>query len=115
MPLLQKTVPDLTSQILGTRYLRFESACGIIGLARPNEDRLDILALMAVHEGRGSFRQFIIEAKQEYRTICIWEVWNPILESALKRYGFMPEKEIQGNGEVVEGWRWDKGVNNFSS
>jgi len=107
MSFLGEMIPDPVGVVLGTGYMRFESACGIDGLAKVTGDRLDILAVAARTTGKGQFRKFITLAKQEFKTVCVWEDWNPILGPALARYGFTPEKEIQADGEVVDGWRWD--------
>lgn len=99
--------PDLAGQILGTGYNRFVSHCGIDGLAKENGDRLNLLAVGSSNPGTGQFRNFIAECKRFYKTICIWECWNPILPPILERYGFKSETEIQGDGEVLDGYRWD--------
>lgn len=95
-------------QILGTGYWRFFSPWGIDGLAKWQEDRLDLLAVAANAPGRGHFREFIKQAQKRFRTICIWHDMNPIVAPMLVRYGFAAETEIQGDGEVVPGWRWDR-------
>lgn len=103
-----ETAPDSVAQILGTGYMRFRSPVGIGGLAKWNGDRLDLLVVHASSEGHGQFRQFIADAKQQFNTICVWEDWNPIIGIALSKYGFQRETEIQGDGEALKGWRWDK-------
>ena len=107
MSILGQTQIDPIGKILETGYLRFQSPTGLAGLAKRNGDRLDILAVHSSKEGRGQFREFILKAKSEFKTICVWEIWNPILESALSRYGFAAETEITAWGEAVKGMRWD--------
>ena len=102
---------DPVGQMLGTGYMRFQSPNGLGGLAKWTDERLDLLAVHAFVEGRGQFRDFIAAAKREYKTVCVWEDWNPIVGQALARYGFSRETEIQGDGEVITGWRWDKTPN----
>lgn len=99
--------PDWMAQILGTGYMEFHAPCGIDGLAKEREDRLDVLCVFAQTVGTGQFREFIRRAQAQYRTVCIWEDWNPIIGLALARYGFAMEIEIQGDGEIIHGWRWD--------
>lgn len=106
--LLGPTEPDPFGLFLGTGYQRFESPCGIHGLAKESGDRLDVLAVYAAEAGKGQFREFIRLAKEQFQTVCVWFDDNPALGPALKRYGFTPETEIDGSGEVLTGWRWDK-------
>jgi len=110
-PLLGSNRPDPCSLILGTGYSQFHSFAGIDGLAKWTDSRLDLLVVHTFLPGQGEFRTFIKSAKTYFRTICIWEVWNPWLGEVLLRYGFTPETEVQSNGEVAEGFRWDeKGI-----
>ncbi len=106
MSVLGITMPDPAGQLLNTGYDRFESETGIHGLAKSEENRLDILAVVAMEEGTGQFREFIKQCKAEYTTVCIWEVWNPQLQEVLPRYGFQRTTEFQVD-EVTHGWRWD--------
>lgn len=111
LPVLGPVEPDPIGLILGTGYMRFEAPCGVDGLAKTDAiegGRIDILAVHARTPGKGQFREFIQQCKQHYGTICVWEDWNPAIGPALQRYGFTPETEIQGNGEAVNGWRWDR-------
>ena len=104
------TNPDPVGELLGTGYLRFQSPSGIDGLAKENGDRLDLLAVNALVPGIGQFRRFIQRCKREYETICIWEVWNPMLHEILQRYGFRAYSEKDRHtGERLEGYRYDAG------
>ena len=105
MTVLGNTTPDFVSKILGTGYLRFQSPTGINGLAKEEGSHLHILAVDATQEGKGQFRAFIKRCKHEYKSVSVWEVWNPVIEKALERYGFHRVKEFQIDAEV-EGWRW---------
>lgn len=89
-------------------YHRFVTDSGIGGLAKWANGRLDILAVHSDVVGQGRFREFIAHCKDSFDTICIWEVWNESLKQALARYGFSEQTEIQGDGEVCTGMRWDK-------
>lgn len=109
--LLGVVEPDPTGQMLGTGYVRFQSPNGLGGLAKWTDERLDLLAVHAFVKGRGQFRDFIAAAKLQWQTVCVWHELNPIVGAALARYGFSRETEIQGNGEVMTGWRWDKTPN----
>lgn len=101
--------PDPIGQMLGnTGFNRFESVTGMCGLAKERGDTLEVLAVSATHKGRGEFREFIKLAQQHYQTVCVWFDENPLVGQALQRYGFNPERTIDGRGEPLIGWRWDK-------
>jgi|SRR3989304_3216074 len=107
---LGQTNPDPLSEVLGTGYSRFQSPTGIDGLAKEEKDRLDLLAFNALVPGIGQFRRFIQRCKREYETICIWEIWNPMLHEVLQRYGFRAYSEKdRDTGELLEGYRYDAG------
>ncbi len=110
MNVLGETYPDPISRLLGTKLFRFRSPTGLNGLAKTvGDDRLDLVAVDASIPGIGQFRTFIKRAKQEYAIICIWEVWNPMLEEVLPRYGFQPHMGIdKDTGEPLNGYRWMK-------
>ena len=59
------------------------------------------------HPGTGQFRRFMAQAKQEFDIICVWEIFNPLLELILIRYSFEPTFEYD-KGEHLTGFRWDK-------
>lgn len=102
------SAPDPVGQLLGTGYDRFESVRGIDGLGKEKDGRLDVLAVHATKPGTGQFRAFIGHCKQHYRTVCVWEIFNPTVEQALKKYGFTEAHEIDGmTGEQLKGYRWD--------
>ena len=100
MSVLGVTSPDPMGLILETRFERFVSPTGIEGLARATGDRLDVLAVYNPTEERGRFRAFIAAAKIEYRTICVIAIENPAIHSALLRYGFTPDVEIDPFGNT---------------
>ena len=101
---------DPVNEILMTGYSRFESPTGIDGLAKERGDRLDLLAFNALIPGTGQFRRFIQRCKSEYETVCIWEVWNPMLHEVLPRYGFRAYSERdRDTGAPLEGYRYDAG------
>lgn len=99
--------PDPVGQILGTGYYRFESPLGICGLARIVGNELDLLAVVAERPGCGQFRRFINAAKVKFESISIWEDWNPVVGSALAKYGFLLATRTE-KGETNTGWRWEK-------
>lgn len=88
-------------------FVRFVSPLGVDGLVKVRLPRLDILAIGSSHPGSGQFRRFIVQAKTEFDTICVWEVWNPLLKAVLPRYGFVPATDFF-EGSQVSGFRWDK-------
>jgi hypothetical protein len=112
MSVLGIVTPDAVALMLGTGYERFVSPTGISGLARVSGKRLDILAVNAIRRGTGQFRSFIARAKQEYETVCVWEIANPLLDIVLPRYGFRRVLEIdERTGEWIDGHRYDKEAN----
>ena len=107
---LGELTPDPISVLLGTGFVRFASPTGMNGLAKVHGERLDILALDATAPGTGQLRAFIDQAKREFDTICVWHVWNPLLDGILQRFGFRACVEIDRDiGEPLEGYRFDSG------
>ncbi len=110
MSVLGTMKPDWIGALLGTSYQRFSSPTGMNGLAKVSKDRIDILAVDAMIPGTGQFRTFIDQCKQEFETVCIWEVWNPWLHEVLQRYGFRAvEEKDPDTGEELKGYRYDAG------
>lgn len=109
-PLLGELSPDPIGQFLGTtEYSRFKTTKGLVGLAKATEERLDILAIISPAERSGLVREFFNDAKQQFKTIVVWEVWNHHLESALKRYGFSQDIIPNGSRPGLTNLRWDRG------
>lgn len=108
MSVLGTTTPDVVSLIWQTGFERFQSPNGLEGLARVAGDRLDVLAVSNSTGKRGLFREFIAQAKLEYKTICVWVIENPIIHDALLRYGFTPDIEIDQFGDTQQLLRWDR-------
>jgi len=108
---LGNTSPFPLGDLLGTGYETFESPTGIHGMSKQNKiGRLDLLAVAATKRGTGQFRDFIDQAKKEYKTICVWEIWNEELAVILARYGFRPVEEIDHDtGELLTGLCWNAG------
>lgn len=103
--------PDRFGIALRTGFWRFYSPVGVEGLAKFDDDRLDVLALFSPRPGQGCFRAFINRAKLKYNTIYVWEIWTPWLDGVLERYGFKPATEFV-NGERIDGRRWDREAKN---
>jgi len=100
--------PDPVGVVLETGFERFVSPTGIEGLARAIGGRLDVLAVINPTPIRGCFGKFIAAAQIEYRTICVFAIDNPIVDQALRRYGFTDDVEIDRFGDTQELLRWDK-------
>lgn len=96
------------SMVLGTDYREFASEAGIRGLYKTSDKRIDLLTLLASTPGNGQFRKFMGELKDEFDTIFIWCVFNPVLPRVLERYGFVPTTQSEPDGEVIEGFVWVK-------
>lgn len=105
-------------RVLKTGYWRFDSPLNIHGMCRIRgatppypfgdpTDVLDILAIGAHTPGKGDLRRFLEAAKQEFKTIYVWEVWNKWLPDVLLRYGFLPvrERDILTK-EMMRGFCW---------
>ena len=109
-PVLGLVTRDKYANLLGTGYYAFVALNGLSGLVKesPDGERLDLLAVVSEKDRSGTFRAFIATAKAHYRTICVWEVFNEFLPEVLLRYGFTPEVEPEGSGEIKTGFRWDK-------
>lgn len=110
MSLFTKLEPDVGGRFLGVpdEYQRFVARNGLMGLAKVHGARLDLLAVFNPTGTSGVFRAFIDQAKLEFSTICVWEIFNPILHDALLRYGFTSEIEIAFDGVPLHGLRWDR-------
>lgn len=91
---LGKITIDPIGQELGTGYMRFVSPLGVDGLVKARSPRLDLLFVGTSYPGTGQFRRFIAQAKTEFGTICIWEVWSDVLQIVLPRYGFVPATDF---------------------
>lgn len=110
MSVLGKTSPDPIGVMLGSHMNRFISPTGIEGLANAAGHRLNVLAVVNRTSNRGCLRAFIAQAKLEYKTICVLAVDNRVLHSALLRYGFSADVEIDQFGDIQHMLRWDKPI-----
>ncbi len=99
---------DPFGEMLGTGYKRFESSVGINGLAKLGDDRIDILAVVADSPGKGQFRRFVSAAKRMWKTVVVWEDWNPVVTDALQRYGFSRISEVDGDGKRNTGMMFSR-------
>lgn len=102
---------DPVGEILGTGFCRFVSPTGVEGLAKSEGDRLDVLAVFCRTPGRGCFREFMRRARARFVTVCVWEDWNPVVGDALVRWGFRRVQQVEPDGEIITGWRWDRSPN----
>jgi hypothetical protein len=103
-PVVGELVPFAVST--GTAFCTFNTPT-VHGLARVDEKRIDLLAVVALVSGRGDFGRFIDELKASYETICVWEIWNEGLKAMLLRRSFKAVRE-EVDGDLVQGVRWDK-------
>ena len=107
MSTLGETWRDPIESVLKTGFMNFKSLrYGVAGLAKESPGRIDILAVESFRKRRGSFRKFIKACQEEYDTVCVWVIFEPIVEAALVRYGFKPAV-MEGDG-TVPGMRWDR-------
>lgn len=90
LPVLGQLASDPIGHLLGTGFARFTAPCGVDGLARADADgsHLEVLAVVARQPGTGQLRRFVRDCQAAYHTLTFLEVWSPLLESALARYGF---------------------------
>ena len=96
---------DPVGEALGSEYKRFVSKNGMSGLVKVDGDRVDFLAISSVKQGHGLFRKFIADAKRQYQTIAVWEIWNPLVKKSLQRYGFYSVCYLD-DGHTVYGMKW---------
>lgn len=89
-----------------TDFMEFRSPFGVDGLARVRGNRLEILAVISVEEGKGHFRDFVSACQQRYVGIRFWALMNPELEKALTRYGFYGGNDVDEFGDVVDVMDW---------
>jgi hypothetical protein len=69
--------------------------CGNIeGMAKEENDSLEILAIISNKPGQGELRQFIEDANQKYNRVTFLELWSDVLEQALIRYGFKKDSPL---------------------
>lgn len=105
---LGQTSLDHVSLMLSTGMHNFVSPHGIEGLAHDQITRLSLLAVYANKPGTGQFRSFIAACKTHWPSIVIWHVDNPDLRMALLRYGFIPHRETDWNGDELNGFQWKR-------
>lgn len=91
-----------------TGFLRFESPCGVHGLAQVEDRHLDVLAVVAVTPGVGQFRVFVNECKEAYDSIRFWTVLEDSMREMLARYAFTKGHDVDKFGEMQEVWDWRK-------
>ena len=103
--------PDPIGEVLGTGFCRFRSPSGVEVLAKADETRLDVLAVFCRTPRRGCLREFMRRARARFGTVCVWEDWNPIVGAALARWGFRRVQQVENDGEIITGWRWDRSPN----
>lgn len=106
--LLLETWPDQVGLRLGTGFMRFKSNYGIWGLCIVDDDSIELLAVDAEEAGKGQFRSFIAALKNRFKMIQVIAITNPIVESALRRYGFAPTTVIGFDGVTCDGLKWIK-------
>jgi inorganic pyrophosphatase len=106
-PFFTSLTPDPMGVILRTEYQRFNRGA-IDGLCKLDGDRLDLLAFIAEPSGKGYFRQFIVDAKERFSIIAIWQIWNPWLTAVLERYGFIQASHTESDGDELTGYIWTK-------
>lgn len=89
-------------------YMRFETD-RMSGVARVRGEHLDVLQIAADDAlDSGAFREFIARAKEQFKGIAVWSIYNKFLAAALTRYGFGPAEVSEPWGETMTGMRWPK-------
>src|ERR1700735_1995314 len=91
--------PDPMSRFLGTDVERFESEHGIHGQSWVLGRDLHLLTVVATDPGTGQLRRFLEACKDEYESVSVWHIMNPVLAGILKRYGFKRAKKVEPDGE----------------
>jgi hypothetical protein len=96
--------------VFRTKFRRFESGCGIDGLAHVHDGTIEFLAIHASEEGKGQFRTFMEQLKSAYPRIRIWAVMNPLLDRVLEKYGFISGNDMDEHGQVTDVRDWSRHV-----
>ena len=98
--------PDPVGVALGTGFMRFQTRFGLDGLAKMNGDTLEVLAVHTMRPRQGRFRDFITAAKSTFKAVAVLDIWEPIVEAALTRYGFTKFSRTESDGERLTGMIW---------
>src|SRR5688572_33077484 len=91
--------PDKIGVMLGTGYMNFRHSSGIHGLAKAGGFGLYLLVVYADDPGTGQLSAFMKAAKESFKYIVVFEVWNPDLEAILKKWEFV-------FNEDENSWEW---------
>jgi hypothetical protein len=103
-----ETHRNIVGEMTHTGYNNYCHESGVHGLYRERGDTLDLLVVHAQQPGTGQFRAFIAACKAVYPVICVWQIWNDNLPAILARYGFIPARNIERDGEHVSGMCWTR-------
>lgn len=99
---------NIIGEMMHTGYHNYLHKSGIHGLYRERGATLDLLVVHAQRPGTGQFRAFIAACQAVYPVICVWQIWNPGLPAMLTRYGFVPARHVERDGEHVSGMCWTR-------
>lgn len=109
MSVIGKTWCGLAERTLNTGFLNFVSDTGIEGLCKIEGSTLVLLAIFSPDPGKGNFRRFMANAKNEFAEIVVIDIMNPELAKTLARYDFKTSDYLLGDdpGDVMR-WRKDQ-------
>lgn len=109
MPIVGRLQEDENAKALGTGYMQFENEpLHMAGLCKPTPTGISFLAVVSEEAGRGYFREFIQQLKAHYRSIEFLVDLNPVVSSALFRYGFVRIQKMDSDGSKIRGWLWTR-------
>lgn len=95
---------------MGGPFRIFDTHYAIFGLAKDERGVFDILALETRAKMTGNASRFLAAAMDSFRTIRVFEVYNPALDAALLRRGFRrcrerPADDLPYHSGAL---RWDR-------
>jgi hypothetical protein len=99
---------DLKSVLRAITGFREFAAPGVSGLWLVDDDRVDVLAIVADEEGSGAVGRFIDELLARSSRVRFLHVESDRLRGMLERRGFLFGEWFYADGELVNGFVWRK-------
>lgn len=100
-------VGKLGPQYMGGPFRTFDTG-KMNGLACRGGERVDLLAIVAKHPGRGDTTAFIDALQRTYGLVIIWQVQNERMLRILHKAGFVPGKMAAGESGLLEDvYKWE--------
>lgn len=112
-PVVGRCVESAFSMAVGLTPWFEWSGEKVQGVCRVADKHIDVLAIAVAVQRQGICRAFFRELQDKYVSICVWEIDNPILLSALVRWGFRVFTDDIGDSTIggiplqSTGMRWE--------